>query len=734
MTLVFALGSFGMAFGADTDAAASSAAVPSDVAGTDCEEAVTNLTSLGIISGYEDGMFRPDKTITRAEITRMLIAALEMDDTAIADLYSSSFSDVSSNWAKGYIGYANKLGFASGYADKSFKPGQKVTGYEAVTMIVRALGYKDVTGTWPANYEAKAIEIGLLAAALTNGSEPATRGEVAVLLDAALDIAIAGNAEDTMTIRLTGADMTYEAWQIPYGERLINEYGLEGAVTDCTPTIADSDYWQTPDYYNATCDDTLTILTHFKTQQQATGWTCGPSSALMNLAWYGMLGDLNERDLAYLRENQEEGATSLGQMVNIYENLENTTGQKWDLYSTFDADLTWGDDGYPYVTYEKQSVSLFDWIPMVLAEGKPIIVGWNDWGGHYQVIIGYDNMGTEITADDILVLADPYDTTDHCQDGYITQSFERFVWDWSAGWDPDFTYGIFLVATPEGVDGTELVQGAGIANDNTNRGDFTNGHMIPYTTDLADDIAAMSLTEPYASVYTNWIGADGLSGPASADCFRMADYKYSPYYKNVDVYDLKSNSHRTILEGYRSTQQATEYTCGVTSILGVLDYYDLSAGYSDVDLAALRNKTDELPGTTIAEMLTTISQLPGEWDVVSSNDLVENEDSYFGSGIEVDGEFIDAGEIIPYYIEKGIPVMVMWHEWGGHYQTVIGYDTMGTEGTCDDVLLMMDSYDTTDHNQDGYVVESYERLIYDWGNTYDEAVPWGAFVVMSPAE
>ena len=58
--------------------------------------------------------------------------------------------------------------------------------------------------------------------------------------------------------------------------------------------------------------------------------------------------------------------------------------------------------------------------------------------------------------------------------------------------------------------------------------------------------------------------------------------------------------------------------------------------------------------------------------------------------------------------------MVMWHEWGGHYQTIIGYDNMGTEATCDDVILLMDSYDTTDHNQDGYVVESFERLIYDW--------------------
>jgi hypothetical protein len=58
---------------------------------------------------------------------------------------------------------------------------------------------------------------------------------------------------------------------------------------------------------------------------------------------------------------------------------------------------------------------------------------------------------------------------------------------------------------------------------------------------------------------------------------------------------------------------------------------------------------------------------------------------------------------------------------------------MGTEATCDDVILLMDSYDTTDHNQDGYVVESFERLIYDWGNSYDEDMEEFAFVVIKPA-
>ena len=52
-------------------------------------------------------------------------------------------------------------------------------------------------------------------------------------------------------------------------------------------------------------------------------------------------------------------------------------------------------------------------------------------GGHWMVLIGYDSMGTpDIMLDDVLVFADPYDTSDQCQDGYYTMSFERYVSQW----------------------------------------------------------------------------------------------------------------------------------------------------------------------------------------------------------------------------------------------------------------------------------------------------------------
>lgn len=716
------LSSFGMAFGA----------VPSDVANTKYEKAVSEMTALGIMSGYPDGTFLPDKTITRAEMAKVIISALKLDDDAI-QIYASGLTDVNASWAKGFIGYADQLNIVTGYSDKTFKPQKTVSYNEAVTMLVRALGYTDLKESWPANYISKAIELGLISEAPAAGSAAISRGDVAVLINQALNIPIAGVSGDTIQIRQTAAERTYEKWQIPYGDRLIYTTGLEGAVTDSTPTIPNSSYWQMPDFYNATSDDTLTILTNFKTTQQTTEWTCGPASALMTLDWYGKRGDLNELDLAALRQNDEPGATTLKQMINIYKGLEATLGQKWDIYSTYDTEFDWKDDGLPYVTYEGKSVNVFQWIPQVLAEGKPIIVGWNDWGGHYQVIIGYDTMGTDTTIDDVLVLADPYDTTDHKQDGYLVQSAERLVWDWSASWDPDFDYGIFLVASPSEGNAKTIVTGSGIADDKTNKGDFSDDQLIPYGSDMAADVLAFSKTEPYATEHPVWFGADGLSGPASSDIYRNGDHNYSPYYRNVDVYDLKSTKTLTLLEKYKTTQQTTEYTCGLASMESVLEWFGKRGDLNDIDLANMRDKTNSVTGTSLKEMMHVISKLPDQWNVKTSYDLV-NGDSAFECGIEDDGTYVDLGDMIPHYLKKGIPVMVLWHEWGGHYQVVIGYDNMGTEATCDDVLLLMDPYDTTDHNQNGYVVESYERLLYDWGNAFDEDIHQYGFVIMEPAK
>ena len=65
--------------------------------------------------------------------------------------------------------------------------------------------------------------------------------------------------------------------------------------------------------------------------------------------------------------------------------------------------------------------------------GIPIMVDWVDWAGHWQVIIGIDTCGSDTPYDDVLIFADPYDVTDHFQDGYYIFPLSRFFGMWQEG-------------------------------------------------------------------------------------------------------------------------------------------------------------------------------------------------------------------------------------------------------------------------------------------------------------
>ena len=107
-------------------------------------EAVDMLTALGVIDGYEDGSFRPDATITRAEAAKMIYTIRNGGNTN-ADAFeggSTSFTDVYAGyWAEGYIKYCQAMGIISGKSTTSFAPEDTVTGTELAKMLLVTLGY-----------------------------------------------------------------------------------------------------------------------------------------------------------------------------------------------------------------------------------------------------------------------------------------------------------------------------------------------------------------------------------------------------------------------------------------------------------------------------------------------------------------------------------------------------------------------------------------------------------------
>lgn len=155
-------------------------------------QAVQELSALDVISGYDDGTFGPDKLVTRAEITKMIVDALAERSSAEASTESTKFADVSADhWAKGYINQGVADGFIAGMSDTEFDPDANVTYVQAQKMLVSAIGYEtyaQAQGGWPTGYKtyAASLDITKGISGITDNTE-LTRAQVAQMIDNAMD-------------------------------------------------------------------------------------------------------------------------------------------------------------------------------------------------------------------------------------------------------------------------------------------------------------------------------------------------------------------------------------------------------------------------------------------------------------------------------------------------------------------------------------------------------------------
>lgn len=219
--------------------------------------------------------------------------------------------------------------------------------------------------------------------------------------------------------------------QYPYVQRLEPSEPVDGQIGAAASmldwgTVKDSPYFKEINYYDGTdISDTLVLLDHFQTYQQTSERSCGAASVLMVLNY--LTGEApgedtldKEMDIRYLdnvREDGSYGATT----ASVAEAFRKRGFEVQTSADTQDA------DGYSF--YSEQELAQF--MTDQLKAGHPVLMENVEWGGHWMVLIGYDNMGTpDIMLDDVVVFADSYDTSDHCQDGYYTMSFERYVSQW----------------------------------------------------------------------------------------------------------------------------------------------------------------------------------------------------------------------------------------------------------------------------------------------------------------
>lgn len=175
------------------------------------KDAVSMLTTLGVINGKEDGSyFDPTGNVTRAEMAKMIATVLNQG-ADVDGLYvgmNTGLTDVKGHWAESYINYCYSLGIIAGRGNGKFDPAATVTGNEAAKMLLVAAGYdaqlEGLTGAdWAIKTASLASTLGIFDNLSVATSDPLTRDNAALLIYNALDIEMIQKYENGYAIAFT---------------------------------------------------------------------------------------------------------------------------------------------------------------------------------------------------------------------------------------------------------------------------------------------------------------------------------------------------------------------------------------------------------------------------------------------------------------------------------------------------------------------------------------------------
>lgn len=162
----------------------------SDVTDQETARNVEVLRLMGVVSGNGDGTYRPNSNLTRAEFCKMAVVLQGRGEQNVRYRSRTVFPDVrATHWASGYINLATMAsddktpGLMHGFPDGTFQPDRPITYGEAITVLMRAMGYtdKDSGGVWPQGYLDLAAATGVSGGLNLTGGAAITRAQAAKL-------------------------------------------------------------------------------------------------------------------------------------------------------------------------------------------------------------------------------------------------------------------------------------------------------------------------------------------------------------------------------------------------------------------------------------------------------------------------------------------------------------------------------------------------------------------------
>jgi hypothetical protein len=189
------------------------------------------------------------------------------------------------------------------------------------------------------------------------------------------------------------------------------------------------------------------------------------------------------------------------------------------------------------------------------------------------------------------------------------------------------------------------------------------------------------------------------------------------YYTGINFDSLKPNPHLMVipLKSYR--QQATNYSCGAVAAMTVMSYYKRPLNNTDADEERVAR-----------EMFSNVSEKTG----INPPQIT----AWFNrNGMNATWGTGGSRQMLLDNLHAGIPTMVEWMDWGGHWVVVVGYDTRGTESVWDDVIIFADSVDCHDDRVDGITYANYGQFDAMWfdAHYFPDGMKDRIWVVAMPA-
>ena len=187
-------------------------------------QAIEFLKNNDVVGGYPDGTFKPEQTLNRAELLKILIEAT-VEDEIDESKYKNCFPDVKEEWFAKYVCYGKEEGIVNGYPDGTFKPANEINFVEAAKIIVNSFGFEvgEDKEIWYKPYAEELTENKRVPRTIDNFSKNITRDEMAEMMwRIKEDIK---KSEDWISYKGINIQMEHPEWFTEHSQRIKENYG-----------------------------------------------------------------------------------------------------------------------------------------------------------------------------------------------------------------------------------------------------------------------------------------------------------------------------------------------------------------------------------------------------------------------------------------------------------------------------------------------------------------------------